>query len=152
MVAEARYDAVQPMLGEHLPNLNYSAGLIGGGSEVLGFDSEISTHHDWGPRVMLFVRADDPDTAAPAIRTLAMDHVSLTYRDYATRIYSPDRRDIVSRFTMKLGEPGAPHRCTHDRGLRAEPPWNRLRRTRSDGLANDPAAQVLLLRQWQSLP
>jgi hypothetical protein len=106
MVAEARYDAVQPMLGEHLPNLNYSAGLIGGGSEVLGFDSEISTDHDWGPRVMLFVRADDLDTAAPAIRTLAMDHVPLTYRDYATRIYSPDRRDVVSRFMMKLGEPG----------------------------------------------
>ena len=107
-------DAVQPMLDKHLPNLQYCAALIGGGSEVLGFDSEISTDHDWGPRVMLFVGAADLDMAAPAIRTLAMDHLPLTYRDYATRIYSPDRRDIVSRHTMKPGESGLEPRIDVD--------------------------------------
>ncbi|NKB65782.1 MAG: DUF4037 domain-containing protein [Candidatus Latescibacteria bacterium] len=99
-------DAVQPMLGEHLPNLRYSAALIGGGSEVLGFDSEISTDHDWGPRAMLFVSSADHDSAMSTIRAMAMEHLPLTYRDYPTRIYSPDRRDIVSRHTMKPGESG----------------------------------------------
>ena len=92
MVAEARYDAVQPMLGEHLPNLNYSAGLIGGGSEVLGFDSEISTDHDWGPRVMLFVRADDLDTAAPAIRTWPW----ITYRSHTVTMRRGSTHQIVA--------------------------------------------------------
>ncbi|GAA3040377.1 DUF4037 domain-containing protein [Streptosporangium longisporum] len=33
----------------------HSAALIGAGSEVLAFDTERSTDHDWGPRVVLFV-------------------------------------------------------------------------------------------------
>ncbi|MEX5713141.1 hypothetical protein AB1484_34110 [Parafrankia sp. FMc6] len=33
----------------------HAAALLGEGSEVLGFDDEISTDHDFGPRVQLFV-------------------------------------------------------------------------------------------------
>lgn len=40
---------VRPLLDEH-----HSAALLGPGSEVLGFDTERSTDHDWGPRVQLF--------------------------------------------------------------------------------------------------
>jgi uncharacterized protein DUF4037 len=46
----------------------HSAGLMGRTSEVLGFDDEMSTDHDWGPRALLFVREgvtlepDVPDT------------------------------------------------------------------------------------------
>ncbi len=34
---------VKPILQSNLPELKYSAGLIGHGSEVLGFDTKMST-------------------------------------------------------------------------------------------------------------
>lgn len=37
----------------------YAAALLGPGSEVLGLDSEVSTDHDWGPRVVLVVAESD---------------------------------------------------------------------------------------------
>lgn len=52
-------EAVKPLLNSDFPRLSYSAALIGNGSEVLGYDSEISRDHDWGPRLMLFLRDSD---------------------------------------------------------------------------------------------
>jgi len=57
-LAELFYkEAVSPVLLKHFPRLRYSAALIGHGSEVLGFDTERSTDHHWGPRVQLFLTA-----------------------------------------------------------------------------------------------
>jgi hypothetical protein len=50
---------VVPLLLDRVPRLPHSAALLGAGSEVLGFDTERSTDHDWGPRLLLFVRAGD---------------------------------------------------------------------------------------------
>jgi hypothetical protein len=47
-------DVVEPVLAREFPALRYSAALIGNGSEVLGFDTPMSTDHNWGPRVLLF--------------------------------------------------------------------------------------------------
>lgn len=52
-------EVVEPILKDEFPKLKYSAGLLGKGSEVLGFDTERSRDHDWGPRVMLFVSKKD---------------------------------------------------------------------------------------------
>lgn len=41
-------EAVEPILQRTFPDLRYSAGLIGTGSEVLGFDTERSSDHHWG--------------------------------------------------------------------------------------------------------
>ena len=51
--------AVRPILERHAPGLRHSAALIGPGSEVLGFDTPLSMDHSWGPRVQLFLNADD---------------------------------------------------------------------------------------------
>lgn len=51
--------AVRPLLMEAFPGLAHAAALVGPGSEVLGFDSEMSMDHDWGPRLFLFVRQED---------------------------------------------------------------------------------------------
>jgi hypothetical protein len=50
---------VRPILDARFPALPHSAALLGRGSEVLGFDDEMSTDHDWKPRVLLFLGEDD---------------------------------------------------------------------------------------------
>jgi hypothetical protein len=65
------FEAVQPILDQRFPDLQYAAALIGYGSEVLGFDDEMSQDHEWGPRVQLFT--DQLDRAPEIERTLAED-------------------------------------------------------------------------------
>jgi hypothetical protein len=48
-------ESVKPILDGRLPDLVYSAGLMGQGSDVLGFDTAQSMDHDWGPRLLLFL-------------------------------------------------------------------------------------------------
>ena len=45
----------------------HAAARIGWGSEVLGFDTERSTDHGWGPRVQLFVAPDVVDEVRGAL-------------------------------------------------------------------------------------
>jgi hypothetical protein len=51
--------AVEPIVAAAAPGLRYAAALIGDGSEVLGFDDAVSTDHEWGPRVLLFLSEED---------------------------------------------------------------------------------------------
>lgn len=61
----------------------HSAALLGEGSEVLGFDSERSTDHAWGPRLQLFVEAVD---AQPLRRDLDA-RLPDDYRGWPVRFY-----------------------------------------------------------------
>lgn len=64
-LAERFHDAaVSPVLAEALAGVPYSAALIGGGSEVQGYDTARSTDHAWGPRLLLFLGDDDHRTHA----------------------------------------------------------------------------------------
>jgi uncharacterized protein DUF4037 len=45
----------------------HAAGLLGAGSDVLGYDTERSTDHDWGPRCRVFVDREALDAARAAI-------------------------------------------------------------------------------------
>jgi hypothetical protein len=63
-------EAVRPILAERFPRLNYSAGRLGSGSDVLGFDTPQSMDHDWGPKLMLFLAETDYETYREEI-----DHV-----------------------------------------------------------------------------
>ncbi|HEX6447644.1 MAG TPA: DUF4037 domain-containing protein [Streptosporangiales bacterium] len=54
-------EAVRPLLDGYLPGLAHSAALLGAGSEVLGYDTERSTDHDWGPRVLVLLAPADAE-------------------------------------------------------------------------------------------
>jgi len=42
-------ETVRPLLTDAFPDLRYAAALLGPGSEVLGFDTEMPVDHNWGP-------------------------------------------------------------------------------------------------------
>ena len=55
-LAQAFYvEVVAPLVAD----VPHSAALLGWGSDVVGFDTERSTDHGWGPRLQLFVADDD---------------------------------------------------------------------------------------------
>ncbi|NKB70947.1 MAG: DUF4037 domain-containing protein [Candidatus Latescibacteria bacterium] len=107
-------DLVRPMLEAHLPDMSYAAAVLAGGSDVLGFDTEMSTDHDWGPRVMLFLKREDFEARARAIRALAMEHLPLAYRDYPVRIYDREVQDIGTRLRQRPNDPGLEPRIEID--------------------------------------
>src|SRR5947207_2349886 len=85
--------AVRPILRETLPNVVYAAGLIGSGSEVLGFDTEMSADHHWGPRVMLFLKDDDHHSYAQGIDEILRRGLPTQFREYSTNFTPPDPLD-----------------------------------------------------------
>jgi hypothetical protein len=52
-------EAVLPILRRTLAEVPHSAARLGSGSEVLGFDTERSADHEWGPRLQIFLREED---------------------------------------------------------------------------------------------
>ena len=74
-------EVIRPILEAHYPALPYAAAHIGPGSDVLGFDTEMSTDHDWGPRAHLFLRDEDAALAAP-LRELFRHTLPHTFAGY----------------------------------------------------------------------
>ena len=64
-------EVVGPLLDQSFPGIPYSAALIGGGSDVLGFDSPRSTDHNWGPRLQVFLAPGHADLAGDIAGLLA---------------------------------------------------------------------------------
>jgi hypothetical protein len=79
------YEAgVRPILDALFPGVRHSAALLGRGSEVLGFDDEMSTDHDWKPRVLLFLREEDHARLGEAIRETLIQQLPPRFRDQPT--------------------------------------------------------------------
>jgi Domain of unknown function (DUF4037) len=86
-LSEAYYqEVVQPILDREFPELVYAAALIGYGSDVLGYDTERSTDHGWGPRCWLFLPDTDLATnQAQQLDAALQSHLPPTFRGYPTR-------------------------------------------------------------------
>jgi hypothetical protein len=84
------------VLDAEFPDLCYDAALIETGSEVLGFDTPMSRDHHWGPRVTLYVSAEDHARVADAINTTMRRRLPYTIRGYATSFEPiPDEPHIL---------------------------------------------------------
>lgn len=56
-------EVIAPLVG----GVDYAAGLLGWGSDVLGYDTVRSTDHGWGPRLVVLVDADDVERVRKAV-------------------------------------------------------------------------------------
>lgn len=86
-------EAVSPILERHAPDVEYSAALIGPGSEVLGFDDSMSADHHWGPRAMLFFRQSVLEARGVEISDLLGRNLPPVFRGYPTNWTKPDPDD-----------------------------------------------------------
>ncbi len=75
-------EVVAPLLKAHVPDVPYSATLIGWGSEVLGYDDVQSTDHNWGLRLQLFVSEDDDERHRTSLASALSEHLPPAFRGY----------------------------------------------------------------------
>jgi hypothetical protein len=94
-------EVVRPLIERHFSGLAHAAARIGPGSEVLGFDTPMSTDHDWGPAVQLFVRDTDAELI-PAIDAALLAELPPLFAGYPVLV--PAGADAPS------DTPGAYHR------------------------------------------
>src|ERR1700681_2579794 len=87
-------DAVAPIISSDFPELRYAAALIGPGSDVLGYDSERSTDHEWGPRLMLFLDDEDRAAIGSQITGVLARHLPTTFRGYSTSFAKADENGV----------------------------------------------------------
>lgn len=93
-------ESVAPILKEEFPKLHYDAALIGSGSEVLGYDDERSTDHDWHPRVYVFLTQKDADALGAKVEERLREKLPKTFRDHPTTTEATD--DPRTRFVHSL--------------------------------------------------
>ncbi|OLS21825.1 MAG: hypothetical protein HeimC3_33470 [Candidatus Heimdallarchaeota archaeon LC_3] len=101
-MAEAFYfDIVDPLLKENYPELSYSCGLIGSGSEILGFDDEISTDHHWGPRLQIFLSDIDFNKYETELHNFFSYHIPSEFMGFPTHWTPPDPEDSGTQILQK---------------------------------------------------
>src|SRR5579883_1601429 len=83
-------EVIAPDLRASFPHLRYSAALLGTGSEILGFDTERSTDHHWGPRLQLFLTPADHAAYAARITEHFAQALPRAFRGYSTHWGPPD--------------------------------------------------------------
>jgi hypothetical protein len=77
------WEVIRPILDANYAGRKHSAALIGDGSEVLGFDSLLSTDHDWGPRVMLFLSEADYSNFSETMDQVIRKNLPKSFLGYA---------------------------------------------------------------------
>jgi hypothetical protein len=81
---------VQPLLSDGRRPVPHAAALIGPGSEVLGFDTERSTDHHWGPRVLVFLDAPTLAEQASRFEAALAKHLPTRFRGWSTNWSAAD--------------------------------------------------------------
>lgn len=85
-------EIAKPILDQHFPDLRYTAGLLGYGSDVLGYDDAVSTDHMWGPRFYLFLSESDFSLKEQILEVFSHT-LPYTYEGYSVHFSLPDPND-----------------------------------------------------------
>jgi len=103
------FEAVKPILDADFPSLTCAAALTGSGSEVLGFDTEMSTDHCWGPRLLLFLNDTDRDLHSEAIDNALRKKLPREFRSFPTSFSPPDPNDNGTRQLVRTEQGDVNH-------------------------------------------
>lgn len=87
-------DVVRPLIEQRFHGLEYSAGLMDYGSDVLGFDDDVSTDHQWGPRLSIFLKPDDLSTLGQELDLALSDRLPAAFNGFSTS-FSGTRSDPI---------------------------------------------------------
>lgn len=104
------HEAVKPVLLTEFPALRHSAALIGAGSEVLGFDTPMSTDHHWGPRVLVFLSAEDYAQQHTALHEMLTYKLPYSFQGYSTNFTPPDPNDSNTQLLQAVESGPVNHR------------------------------------------
>lgn len=104
------HEAVKPVLQAEFLNLRHSAALIGAGSEVLGFDTLMSTDHHWGPRILLFLSQEDYSEVQATLRETLAHKLPHSFRGYPTNFTPPDPDDSNTQLLQAVESGPVNHR------------------------------------------
>ncbi len=85
---------IAPILKRKFPALEYSCGLIGSGSEVLGYDTPQSRDHNWGLRLLIFLSEANLRNKRAQLDKELKKNLPQAYLDYSTSFEEPDERGI----------------------------------------------------------
>ncbi|MBS4537038.1 DUF4037 domain-containing protein [Clostridium sp. D2Q-11] len=97
-------EVVKPLIEENYPGLKYSVGLIGYGSDVLGYDTHISMDHNWGPRMIIFLDEKDMDEYKNKVNQLLRKNLPYEYRDLPTNFTDPLEDGVQRMKEIQQGE------------------------------------------------
>ncbi len=86
-------DIAKPILDKEFPSLKYSAALIGYGSDVIGFDNEISTDHMWGPRFNLYLEDRNFEEVSKRISDIFSLNFPYDFQGFTTNFSKPNVND-----------------------------------------------------------
>ncbi|MFC9926193.1 DUF4037 domain-containing protein [Streptomyces sp. NPDC127190] len=141
-LSEALYEeAVGPVLRDAFPRLRYAAARIGSGSEVLGFDTPRSADHEWGPRLELFLTAEDQARHGAAVRRTLAERLPKDIRGWPTHFEeSGDPLDPVGRMQPTDGP------VNHRVGVYDLDGWL------TDRLGSRSAGAEPTTREWLAMP
>lgn len=96
-------EVAKPILAKHFPDLNYSSALIGWGSEVLGYDTEISRDHHWGPRFILFLSEEDYSNLKDEIKQKLSEELPYEFMGYSTNFTDSGENGVRSFQKIESG-------------------------------------------------
>ncbi len=80
---------VRPILDSHFPQIPHAAARLTHGSDVLGFDTQQSRDHGWGPKVTLFLDELDRECYQDQITKVLADELPLEICGYPTNYDNP---------------------------------------------------------------
>ena len=100
LAREYWFEVVAPILDTRLGRSDRAAALVGDGSDVLGFDTEQSTDHGWGPRVVVLLRDDVDREVVRSVAQAVSGAVPQTFRGYPTSFAARDGEPVRNQVSI----------------------------------------------------
>ncbi|WP_438433692.1 DUF4037 domain-containing protein [Gorillibacterium sp. sgz500922] len=97
------WEIVRPLIAKRFPQLleKHAAGLIGYGSDVLGYDDDLSRDHEWGARCHLWLLDSDYEEHAAGLNQAFDEEIPLLFRGYPSRFSVDESHGVLVPYNGK---------------------------------------------------